>query len=91
MKIEELAKALSIESHRHFKVRPIPTPLLNPAVYTTFGRRLYDIYQKYKIEAPDQREIENLSYLLVSFTIGTESRSLTWFDKCKGWFLKRRG
>ncbi len=69
MKISELVKTLELEEGRHFQMEKAHIPLLDSHLYTPLGRRLFDLYQKYKIETNDQRELEALCYLLTSFTL----------------------
>jgi hypothetical protein len=68
MKLDELTKPLGLEE-KHFKIETTSLPIIDSSIYTTFGRRLYELYNKYKISSEDQREIERLGFLLVSFTL----------------------
>ena len=69
MKIHEVTEPVGLKEERHFVVKELKTPVIQSELYTTLGRRLFELYEKYKIEKSEQREIERLSYLLMSFTI----------------------
>jgi hypothetical protein len=87
MKVDEITRSMELEP-KHFKLRDVPTPVLDSGIYTTFGKRLFDLYKKYSIEPTDQRELERLAYLLTSFTIGREQVPRSFGQKLKELFKR---
>lgn len=69
MRVEQIAESLQLESGRHYHKKSLPTVVIDSALYTSLGKRLFEIYEKYKIAKTDQRELEQLIYILTSFTI----------------------
>lgn len=74
MQSNQLTERLGLEE-RHFRTAEISAPLIDTHLYTTLGRRLFEMYQKYDLNPADQREIESLVFLLTAFTLH-ESRSV---------------
>ena len=72
MKRDDLISESGLEE-RHYKLDSLDLPVIEASLYTTLGRRLFEFYQKYNMTSEDQREIERLSFLLMTFTV---SRSL---------------
>ncbi len=69
MTIDDLTKKMGLEHERHFQMARVEAPVIQPELYTTLGRKLFEFYQKYKIESADQREIESLAFVLQTFVI----------------------
>jgi len=74
MKAKEIPQKLGLEENRHFKMKALSAPVIGSDLYTSLGQRLYDLYRKYSIDQGDQREIENLTYLLVNFNVDREDK-----------------
>ena len=75
MKIEELTRRLELEEPRHFRREDVNFPVIDSHLYTVLGRRLFELYEKYKIEKDDQRDLESLIGLLTGFLIQRETQS----------------
>jgi hypothetical protein len=69
MKINEVTDQLDLDSARHFQLKSMRVPIIDSHLYTTLGRRLFDLYRKYDIAKGDQRDLESLCFLLTSFTV----------------------
>lgn len=78
MKADDLIKDLGLEAGRHYDLEGIEAPIVKADLYTTLGRRLFDLYQKYKIEKADQREIEGIIFALQNFIVAREKRPSFW-------------
>jgi len=85
MKISDFVKGLELENH-HYDLRRLSVPVVDAALYTTLGRRLFELYKKLQISSEDQREIERLAFALQIFTLSRESRPPFW----KKFFRLRR-
>lgn len=70
-------KDLGLEPGRHYEMRELAVPVVQADLYTTLGRRLFDLYQKYKVESPDQREIEGIVFVLQTF-VQSRQRTSIW-------------
>lgn len=71
MKKNELIDQLGLQPG-HFQWENLEAPILEPGLYNTLGMRLYELYQKYSVEPKDQREIENICFVLLSFVLRRE-------------------
>lgn len=80
MIVADLIRELGLEE-KHYSTETIPLPIIRSDLYTSLGRRLFDLYQKYEIPAHEQRELERLSLLLMSFTIQREQRPRAWWQR----------
>ena len=87
MKTADLIKNLELEAH-HYHMHSLRVPVIDTQLYTTLGRRLFDVYQRLQISSEDQREIERIAFALQIFTLSRESRPPFW----KKWIKRlRRG
>lgn len=68
MKPDELTRPLGLES-KHYHNEKVLVPVIDSHLYTTLGKQLFELYETYKISSVDQRQIERLSYLLMTFTL----------------------
>lgn len=92
MKLEELTTPLGLEP-KHVRSEKRNVPIIDSHLYTTLGRQLFELYETYKISATDQRQIERLSYLLISFTLAPAKPKKIWHrikDKLHGSKQKKR-
>lgn len=82
----ELTQRLGLES-KHFTNQTIDLPVIDSHLYTTLGRRLFELYKKYSVESADQREFEALSFILIAFTMKRGERPSLWkkFKKHFSW------
>lgn len=85
MKLVDVLQLLKLED-KHYEWVEQRVPSIEPSLYNTLGRRLYEIYQKYSVEASDQRELEALHYLLVSFLLRQDPQSR---PAKKSWWRKQ--
>ncbi len=83
MKTTEITEELGLQRH-HFKLQALDIPIIDSHLYTTLGRRLYEQYQKYGVASQDQREMERLTFLLISFTLTREQKSKNLWGWLKG-------
>jgi len=67
MSPEELVKSLGLTEGRHFKNLEIELPVIDSHLYTSLGKELFDLYEKYKVSPEDQRQVEALNFLLMGF------------------------
>jgi len=77
MMAKDLLEKLSLQD-KHFSWNRVDVPRVDPGVYNTLGRRLYELYQKYRITAEDQRELEALQWTLQSFIMSQEQTKPKW-------------
>lgn len=77
MKIEEVIRPLGLEN-KHIQFADFQIPVIESSIYTTFGRRLFELYDRYEINPEDQREIERLSFLLMIFTLERDRPTSLW-------------
>ncbi len=75
MDVEEISKNLGLEQDRHFQIQKMKVPVIESELYTSLGKELYDLYRKYEISRDDQRQIERLSFALMTFTLSRKSKS----------------
>ncbi len=80
MKVEQVVEAVGLEP-KHFHLENLPVPVIESGLYTTLGKQLFELYRKYKITSEDQREIENLAFLLSSFTVHREIPKRSFIQK----------
>lgn len=80
MKADELTKPLGLEE-KHFRNEKLSVPIIDSHLYTTLGRQLYELYDRYEVTSSDQRQIERLVYLLTAFTLSKESRRPRWWRR----------
>jgi len=71
MKIEEITSQAGLET-KHYKIKTLDAPIIDSMLYTSLGKQLYDLYEKYKVDKQDQRQLESLCFLLTSFTLERE-------------------
>ena len=77
MEQKDRFKDLGLEPGRHYEMRELAVPVVQADLYTTLGRRLFDLYQKYKVESTDQREIEGIVFVLQAF-VQSRQRTSIW-------------
>jgi len=77
MMAKELLERISLQS-KHFSWNRVNVPKIDPGVYNTLGRRLFELYRKYNISAEDQRELEALQWALQSFVASQEQSKPRW-------------
>ncbi len=65
---DDVIESLGLEEGRHFESKKLATPVIDSHLYTSLGKQLFDLYEKYKVAPQDQRQMERLSYLLLTFT-----------------------
>jgi hypothetical protein len=80
MKPDEITKPLGLEP-KHFQNEKVSIPIINSHLYTTLGKQLFELYETYKIVPTDQRQLERLSYLLMSFTLSNGSQKPAWWKR----------
>lgn len=68
MKAESVVTQLELQT-THFRWQKFQLPVVDAGIYNTLGRRLFDLYKKYEVSAPDQREIEALIFTLQSHNL----------------------
>jgi hypothetical protein len=76
MEKKDSLQELGLVPGKHYEMRDQQVPVVQADLYTTLGRRLFDLYQKYKVEKSDQREIEGIVYVLQSFVNARRKPSL---------------
>ena len=86
MTLEEIAAKASLDPARHYELQVRHAPVLDSQLYTSLGKRLFDVYEKYSIEPADQREVEALSYFLVSFTVHRNAPRPSLWQRLKNLF-----
>lgn len=84
--MKDLLKKIGLEE-KHFEWKKIDVPVVDPGLYNTLGRQLFEFYEKYKIENEDQRQMESISFVLTSFI---ESRRNSSQTKWKRWMPWKR-
>jgi hypothetical protein len=84
---EDILQRLHLEK-KHVHSEKVELPIIDSHIYTTFGRRLFDLYKKYSIETADQREIESLSFVLTSFTLTRNQPPRSFLKKLLAWFSR---
>ncbi len=72
MTFDELIAKSDLQPH-HYELKSHSVPIINASVYTIIGKRLYELYKQHGISSEDQREIERINFLLMSYVL---SRSL---------------
>lgn len=83
MKWKEIVDGLELEE-QHFQLKRLKAPIIQPEIYPTLGKRLYELYRRYNISERDQREFEKLSFCLLSFLLRREEESKeTWMKSLK--------
>lgn len=91
MKLESLVEKVGLDQ-KHFEFKSIQTAVVEPGVYNSLGQQLFELYQKYKIESHDQRQLEHLSFLMLSFVLEREQDSgLSFQSFIKKFSEKRKG
>jgi|GEM_PF-5989729 len=71
MKVLEVTQILGLEE-KHYNLESLKVPVIEPGLYNTLGRKLFDFYQNYSVSKADQREIESICFLLTSFVLQRE-------------------
>lgn len=86
MKAKEIPQKLGLEEVRHYRMTSLDAPVIGSDLYTSLGKRLFELYQKYSVDQGDQREMENLAYLLINFTISREKPEVpkSFWQKWRG-------
>ena len=79
MNSRDLINSMKLED-KHVAWHKMEVPRVDPGVYNTLGRQLFDLYQKYKVSSEDQRQIEKLSWVLQSFVL-TEKAPKAWWRR----------
>ena len=69
--LQKLLKRLELEE-KHYEPCEISAIAVEPSIYNSLGKRLFDFYQKYSVSPDDQREIEALAFVLNSFVLNRE-------------------
>lgn len=74
MKLETLVEKTGLDE-KHYELKNLKSAVVDPGVYNSLGQQLFELYQKYKIEKQDQRQLEHLSFLMLSFVLEREQKS----------------
>ena len=74
MKLKDVTKVLDLEE-KHYQSKRLKVPVIDSMIYTSLGKQLFDLYEKYKVESADQRKLESLSFLLTSFTLERDKKA----------------
>lgn len=77
MNSRDLIQSIRIEE-KHVSWYRAEVPQVDPGLYNTLGRQLFDLYQKYSVSSEDQRQIEKLSWILQSFNLAAAARKPWW-------------
>jgi hypothetical protein len=89
VKQDELTRLLEIQSPAHYEMKSIDAVLIRSELYTTLGKRLYDLYGRYNISRDDQREIEALAHVLMTFTMSRHQAPKSVFERIRSRLLGR--
>lgn len=76
--MKELLERLELKE-KHFDWQKLNVPVVEPGLYNTLGRRLFDLYRKYNISESDQREFESIAFVLHSFVEARKQKN--WWGR----------
>jgi hypothetical protein len=79
MNKQELHQRLSLEE-KHFEWLIAELPRVDPGIYQTLGRQLFDLYEKYQVSPEDQRRFEALTWVLQGF-VHTQRAAKPWWRR----------
>jgi len=82
MRLSDLEERLGIQP-QHYQLKDSRIPVVEPGLYNTLGRRLYDLYQRYELTSEDQREVESICFLLSAFVWERGQRSPSFWERLR--------
>lgn len=80
MKVEEYISRSELQES-HYQLEKIKLPVIDSSLYTTLGKRLFDLYKKYEITQEDQRDLEMMNHLLVTFVLSRSVTKKSWLRR----------
>jgi len=82
MSIEDLMSRLDIHPE-HLEIKTGSVPVVEPGVYNTLGKQLFELYQKYNVSSEDQRRLESAIYFLQTFAVNKRRTQRGFLGKVK--------
>lgn len=82
MTLDELVLHSRLEP-KHYEKAHVRIPVIESSLYTTLGRQLFEYYQKYKISTDDQRDLERLNFLLMSFVLSRSQQKVGLWNRVR--------
>ncbi len=82
MRPDDLMAALGLEK-KHYDLDSVEVPVIDSHLYTTLGRRLFELYEKYSVASEDQRDFERLSFILTCFTAAKTQKTKSPLKKIR--------